>query len=943
MNPLKTLSELGQSPWLDFIQRSLIGPKLDKLLTEDGVGGITSNPSIFEKAIGHSTEYDEQFTATLSGGDAGAGELFETLAIRDIQQAADHLRPIYERTKRRDGYISLEVSPYLANDTDGTIAEARRLWKTVDRPNLMVKVPGTAAGVPAIETLIGDGININVTLLFAQGVYIKVAEAFIAGLEKFAATSDDLGRVNSVASFFVSRIDTLIDGEIDKKLKDGSGNQAALEAVKGKVAVANAKLAYQHYKRLFSSPRWQALAAKGAFTQRLLWASTGTKNPAYSDVLYVDTLIGADTVNTMPPATMDAFRDHGTAKITIEDDLDGARTVMAGLEAGGISMDDVAHRLVEAGVKLFAEAADSLLGVVAAKRVKFLGDRLNSQAAALPAPLKDAVDHELDAWRAGGKIRKLWAKDAALWTGADEAKWLGWLDIVPRVQAQLPALEALAAEAKRYDHVLLLGMGGSSLGPEVLAETFGRVPGHPELLVLDSTDPTQIKTFENRIDVTKTLFIVSSKSGSTLEPNIFKQYFFELAKAKLGAAEAGKRFVAVTDPGSKMQHVAEADGFGHVFFGDPAIGGRYSVLSAFGIVPAAAAGIDVRRLLDTTQIAVRSAGPAVPPSANSALQLGAIFGVAGTHGRDKITIIAGAGARRFRRLGGAAHRRIDRQDRQGADSRRCRGRGRPRRLWRRPGLRLSDARRPPRRFGSQGRGARSGRQSGRAHRPQGPVPARPGVLPLGDRHRRRRIDHRHRPVRPARCRGRPRSRPASSLPPMRKPASCPTIRRSSRRTDSSSSPIRAISRSCATGPGKPASRASSKRISRGSRRATMPPSSPISRARRPPSIRCSTSASASATSARSRPSWARAALPALDRPGLQGRAEQRRVPADHLRRPGRPCRAGPEIRLLDRQGGAGPRRFRRAGRARPARVAHPSGQGSRGRSRPAGEPDRHAV
>jgi transaldolase/glucose-6-phosphate isomerase len=647
MNPLKALSQVGQSPWLDFMRRNLIGPDLDKLLAEDGLGGMTSNPAIFEKAIGHETDYDEQFAGLMAAGDHRAVDLYEALAIKDIQLAADRLRPVYDRTDRHDGFISLEVSPYLAMDTEATIAEARRLWKTVDRPNLMVKVPGTHAGVPAIETLISEGISINVTLLFSQDAYIAVAEAFIAGLEKRVAAGHDISGVASVASFFVSRIDTLIDGEIDKKLAAGTGDKTVLEALKAKVAIANARLAYQHYKRLFSGERWERLAARNAQTQRLLWASTGTKNKIYSDVLYVDTLIGADTVNTMPPATMDAFRDHGTVRITIEDDLDGAEKTMATLESVGISMKWVTDKLVEDGVRLFADAADALLGSVEKKRAAALGDRLNGQTAALPAELGAAVDKEIEAWRAAGSIRRLWAGDATLWTGQDEAKWLGWLDVVAVMRDRLGELTALAEEAKSYRHVLLLGMGGSSLGPEVLARTFGRLPGHPLLHVLDSTDPAQIAEFQRRIEIESTLFIVSSKSGSTLEPNILKQYFFDAATKALGAAEAGKRFVAVTDPGSKLQAVAEHDRFGHVFAGVPSIGGRYSVLSPFGIVPGATAGIDLARFLDATEIMVRSCGPDVPPAVNPGVRLGAILGVAGRAGRDKVTLLAGPGLEDF--------------------------------------------------------------------------------------------------------------------------------------------------------------------------------------------------------------------------------------------------------------------------------------------------------
>ena len=647
MNPLKSLAALGQSPWLDFMRRNLIGPELDLLIDRDGLGGMTSNPAIFEKAIGHETDYDEQFAELMRAGDHPPGTIYETLAVRDIQLAADKLRPIWDRTGHHDGFVSLEVSPYLARDTAATIAEARRLWAWVDRPNLMVKVPGTAEGVPAIETLIAEGININVTLLFAQDAYIAVAEAFIRGLETRAGAGGAIADIASVASFFVSRIDSLVDSEIDKRLAQGGGDLAVLESLKGKVAVANARLAYQHYKRLFSGERWAALAAKGAQTQRLLWASTGTKNKAYPDTLYVDDLIGADTVNTMPPATMDAFRDHGTARLTIEDDLDGARHTMAALDSVGILMKGVTERLVDEGVKLFADAFDALLGAVAAKRATFLGNRIDGQAIALPEALKPAIQAELDAWRSGGRIRRLWAKDATLWTGQDEARWLGWLDITGASRDELPGLAALAAEARKYRHVLLLGMGGSSLGPEVLGLTFGHPEGAPLLHVLDSTDPHQIASFERSVDLTSTLFIVASKSGSTLEPNILKQYFFDRASAVLGAAEAGKRFVAITDPGSKMQAVAERDGFGHIFRGLPSIGGRYSVLSNFGLVPAAAAGVDLGRFLDATDIMVRSIGPDVPPAVNPGVQLGVALGVAAKAGRDKVTFLAGPGIEDF--------------------------------------------------------------------------------------------------------------------------------------------------------------------------------------------------------------------------------------------------------------------------------------------------------
>jgi transaldolase/glucose-6-phosphate isomerase len=645
MNPLQSLESYGQAVWLDFVARGFVAEgKLKRLVDEDGLKGVTSNPSIFEKAIGHSEEYDSSLKAAADRPDLDVMSLFEDLAVEDIKAAADVLRPVYDTTRGTDGYVSLEVSPYLAMSTEETVAEARRLWKAVDRPNLMIKVPATAAGLPAIRQLLSEGINVNITLLFSQDVYEQVALAYLDGLEAFAAAGGDVSRVASVASFFVSRIDSAVDKLIDERLRSTFDTQsrAALEGLKGKVAIANAKLAYQRYQRLFAGPRWEALEAKGARPQRLLWASTGTKNPAYSDVLYVEELIGPDTVNTMPPATMDAFRDHGKPRNSLQEDVADAEQQLATLARFGISLDQVTAKLVEEGVKLFVDAADQLLGAVAGKRVAVLGAKLDGMTAKLPEAVGAAVKAEAEAWRAQGKVRRLWERDASVWTGTDEAKWLGWLDIVDHQIAEAGALERFAEEVRRegFRHVLLLGMGGSSLGPEVLARTFGRQPGAPEMLVLDSTDPSQIRSLDERIDIAKTLFIVASKSGSTLEPNIFKQYFFDRAKQVVGAEKAGRHFVAITDPGSKMQQVAEQDRFRHVFFGVPEIGGRYSILSHFGTVPAAAMGLDLCRFLETTRIMVRSCGRDVPPAVNPGVQLGLMLGVAAKQGRDKVTLIA---------------------------------------------------------------------------------------------------------------------------------------------------------------------------------------------------------------------------------------------------------------------------------------------------------------
>ncbi len=366
-NPLKQLLDYGQSLWLDYIRRDLItGGQLKKLIDEDGLRGMTSNPAIFEKAIADSSLYDDILTSAASLA-LDTTSRYEQVAIRDIQGAADVLQPVHQASNFRDGYVSLEVSPYLARKTEETIAEARRLWKAVDRENVMIKVPGTAEGLPAIRTLIGEGININITLLFAQDVYEQVAEAYIAGLEELASRGGNLKKMASVASFFISRIDSLIDSKLNDRLKNSTDatEQSLIKNLLGKVAIANGKLTYQSYQQIFSGPRWQALAAKGAQTQRVLWASTSTKNPNYRDVVYVEELIGPDTVNTMPPATIDAFRDHGQLRNSLTEDVAGAAKVMSDLAKVGVSIKEATDKLTDDAVKLFADAFDKLLAAVA--------------------------------------------------------------------------------------------------------------------------------------------------------------------------------------------------------------------------------------------------------------------------------------------------------------------------------------------------------------------------------------------------------------------------------------------------------------------------------------------------------------------------------------------------------------------------------------------------
>ena len=642
-NRLRQLGDCGQAVWLDFLSRRFIAEgRLADLIAQDGLAGVTSNPAIFEKAIGGSADYDAALKTMDREGDCEVMALYERLAVEDIQRAADALCPVYEATQRRDGYVSLEVSPYLAMSTDGTVMDARRLWRAVARDNVMIKVPATKPGLPAIRQLIGDGININITLLFAQDVYEEVAEAYLSGLERLVREGGDPARVASVASFFVSRIDVAVDKLIDEALShDGRGRQP-LAALRGKVAIANAALAYRRHKRLFAGPRWDALEAKGARVQRLLWASTGTKNPDYRDVLYVEELIAPGTVNTLPPATMDAFRDHGVTRPTLEAHVEQAEQTMAVLASSGISLEAVTAKLVVEGVRLFADAFDALLGAVARKRTALLGDKLDGQEAKLPSRLANDVAACLEAWRSEGDLRRLWAGDSRLWTGGDEGKWLGWLDIIGEQGQRLDQLQRLSRETVGEDirHIVLLGMGGSSLGPEVIARTFGRQGDGPQLLVLDSTDPAQVRALEGGIDLSRTLFVVSSKSGTTLEPNILKQYFFERVATIVGAERTGSRFIAITDPSSKLQQVAERHRFRHVAFGKPSIGGRYSVLSDFGLVPAALMRLDIERLLASAAVMQRSCGPSVPPADNPGVVLGTILAVLAKAGRDKVTIIA---------------------------------------------------------------------------------------------------------------------------------------------------------------------------------------------------------------------------------------------------------------------------------------------------------------
>ncbi len=646
-NPLKELNRLGQSVWFDYIRRwEMVSGHLQQMINEDGLSGITSNPSIFEKAIAGSKDYDEAVQKLAREG-RNAKQIFESLAVEDIQMAADLFLPTYKATQGRDGFVSIEVSPTLAHDTAGTVTEARRLFRAVGRPNVMVKVPGTSEGLPAIEQLLGDGININITLLFAIERYEEVANAYLAALEKLARDGRPLDRVASVASFFISRIDTLADQQLEGKLAAARTpqEQKKIAGLMGRVAVANAKLAYRRFRDIFSTPRFEALAKKGARAQRMLWASTSTKNPKYGDILYVQELIGPDTVNTMPLATMTAYRDHGKPRATVEENLEASREVMALLKECGIDLRAITQKLEDQGVELFAKDFQKLLDVIEEKRKSVLAAPAAGQSLPASAGLRKAIEGTLDRLGREEFPRRLWDREPSLWKPDPAAQKvirnaLGWLTVSHSMLEHFDVITNFVQEAKRagFSQQVVLGMGGSSLCPDVCRATFGAAPGFLELAVLDSTVPASVAHLEKSLDLPHTLFLVSSKSGGTTETMSFYKYFYNRLRQMKGE-KAGENFVAITDPGTSLEKLAREKGFRRVFPGHADIGGRYSALSNFGMVPAALAGVDVRALLERAERMVQACGACVPPQQNPGLALGVTLAEAARQGRDKVTLV----------------------------------------------------------------------------------------------------------------------------------------------------------------------------------------------------------------------------------------------------------------------------------------------------------------
>jgi transaldolase / glucose-6-phosphate isomerase len=628
---IRKLYSLGQSLWYDNIQRRLLeNGELAAMINRGDIRGVTSNPSIFLNAIAKTNDYDPALVPLAWSG-WNADEIFWQLAIEDIRDACDLFSTLYRESECADGYVSLEVTPTLAHNTAGTLAQVKSLWKRVDRPNLMIKIPATPEGIPAVRAAIAAGINVNITLIFSLERYRAVMEAYLAGLEERLTAGLEVRQIASVASFFVSRMDTKVDALLD------SIGSADAKVLRGKAAIAYTKLAYDEFLKVFRGERFTRYKAAGCSVQRPLWASTSTKNPAYPDTLYVDALIGPGTVNTVPPQTLEAFREHGKAEVTILDDLDGAHQTLSDLEDLGISMDKVTAELEIEGVKSFSDAFISMLRAIEERR---------STAVSALGPLAAAVKRRVASLIADAGPARLWSHDPSLWkadpAGQEEIrKRLGWLDLPRSSRAMVKEVNDFAkhVHAEGLTQVLLLGMGGSSLAPEVLSLVFSHLsqegPGRRlQFSILDSTDPAQVLETSRQFLPEKTLYIVSSKSGGTAEVNAMFNFFWGQTGGN------GSHFIAITDPGTSLEALANARGFRRTFLADPTVGGRYSVLSHFGLVPAALMGLDVDRLLQSANWMMRQCAADVSGARNPGLVLGAVLGQAALDGRDKLTFLA---------------------------------------------------------------------------------------------------------------------------------------------------------------------------------------------------------------------------------------------------------------------------------------------------------------
>lgn len=623
--PLATeqLIQHGQSVWLDYIRRGLLrSGEVDRMVAERWITGMTSNPTIFDKAISESGDYEEALQAIIRMGEADPYDAFVALASEDIQLAADALRPVYESTAAVDGYVSLEVPPGIEHDREATVAEALRLFRLVNRPNVMIKVPGTPAGVEALTELIAAGVNINVTLLFSVAVYERVADAYIAGLERRLAAGEPLASVAGVASFFVSRVDTAVDAQLPED-----------SPLRGQIAVANARHAYARFQDIFAGERWDRLAEAGARPQRPLWASTGAKNPAYSDTLYVETLVFPHTVNTLPQATLDAVLDHLAVEPAPPETLDEAGRLLAEARAAGIDLAAVTDKLLVDGLASFEDSFKALMAKLD-RRLATAPGRQPASSHAL-GEVAEAVEERLGALRRDEVVRRLWMRDHTVWKDgpAEIANRLGFLTAPEQSLEDAPDLTAFAGEiaAEGFTDVVLMGMGGSSLAAGVMHAALGPAAGGLQLHTPDTTDPEELLALESRLDLERTLFIAASKTGGTIETSAQLAYFWE-------KNPDGRRFVAITDEGTPLDTLARERGFRLIFHGDPEIGGRYSALSVFGMAPAALIGADVAQLAMRAQEMLDACRRTVP-SENPGALLGAVLAEAALAGRDKLTLL----------------------------------------------------------------------------------------------------------------------------------------------------------------------------------------------------------------------------------------------------------------------------------------------------------------
>ena len=641
-NAIRLANEIGQSIWLDSISRELIRSGELARLFRLGVSGVTSNPTIFEKAVSEGASYDDALLLHAEAG-GGAGAVFEELAVEDIRDTADLLQGTYESTGSKDGYVSIEVNPLLARDTDGTVDEARRLFESIGRPNVMIKVPGTPEGMPAVRTLIGSGINVNVTLLFSLNAYMAAAQAYINGLRDYVAGGGDApDRIASVASFFVSRVDTSVDGQLDRTATENPA--ADLDDLYGNIGIANARMAYGEFQRLFGESEFGDLIAHGAQFQRPLWASTSVKNPDYPDTLYVDGLMGPHTVNTLPETTLTALLEHGDLEDRLTGTAEEARDLVESLEGYGISLESVTDDLLSAGVDAFADSYSGLLDRIDAKLDLFAGAR---GRASVGSHAKSVAEAQRELQR-GDVAARIWKRDPLVWDKIqeDSAPPLGWLELPANMNELSREIGPVAADIKGrgYTDAVVLGMGGSCFTATVFSSLFDPKPDWLRIHVLDTVNPEYVTALQSSIDITRTVFIVASKSGTTVEPLTLEKHFrSELSAA--GVSDTASHFAAISDPGTPLSRRAAAGEFAWHVSGQPDVGGRFSALSAFGLLPAALIGVDLESLQRPASAMANECQRS--DAANPGVWLGALMAQLANEGRSLVTLITSPGLERL--------------------------------------------------------------------------------------------------------------------------------------------------------------------------------------------------------------------------------------------------------------------------------------------------------